>query len=534
MAKKKIQDISRLLEIIQPKDQHGDPTISTWQRKIDDLFADKVFRKIVRNLINSKRPSSKQTKFLTALFELILEGEQREWDHKHINDLRRFARDYLLRKIAPEGAYFEEPFLSAIDCQRALLQRKVATREQARAKRDAFKNLLAILQQPGTLERARLALLGLSYGVNEVDEDLCAELEEVLDSVSSFPGIEGDYLFLTTRRWNRLRLETKRTPPFCLEPKKHSRLICVTSIKGGVGKSTVAATLAYCLARENKSVCIVEADTIGPAIMWQLDWPKSYFPSFEGKPFPFFHRLLLNKDFADVHLYLHPVTFPGRKKFGKVSLLIGSFRPSVVDRMEAFWQSRTGRVLQDEALSPAIEELSRILLKDEGFEHVILDLSPGIAGAASRTMKAVLTMKGSIVFVARSRAADIVTMALEAEGILGPMANLERAAMVINGIRPGTSKSLTDVNHLVKLLEAHRQILAYTEGFPHQKVREWISSSLRRVGIENSKTVDEVPELRFLNEPGHPKGLYSLFQDNTVRDKVVGPIYDLLKRFGAL
>jgi chromosome partitioning protein len=45
-------------------------------------------------------------------------------------------------------------------------------------------------------------------------------------------------------------------------------IISVTSLKGGVGKSTVAQNLAVCFAHSEYSVCIVDVDTNQSALRW--------------------------------------------------------------------------------------------------------------------------------------------------------------------------------------------------------------------------------------------------------------------------
>lgn len=45
-------------------------------------------------------------------------------------------------------------------------------------------------------------------------------------------------------------------------------IISVTSLKGGVGKSTVAQNLAVCFAHSQYSVCIVDVDTNQSALRW--------------------------------------------------------------------------------------------------------------------------------------------------------------------------------------------------------------------------------------------------------------------------
>lgn len=52
--------------------------------------------------------------------------------------------------------------------------------------------------------------------------------------------------------------------PFSLEKVKH--IVAVSSGKGGVGKSTVAANLAVALAQQGYKVGLVGADIFGPCL----------------------------------------------------------------------------------------------------------------------------------------------------------------------------------------------------------------------------------------------------------------------------
>ncbi|WP_461137387.1 nucleotide-binding protein, partial [Spirosoma terrae] len=45
-------------------------------------------------------------------------------------------------------------------------------------------------------------------------------------------------------------------------------IISVTSLKGGVGKSTIAQNLAVCFAHSKYTVCIVDVDTNQSALRW--------------------------------------------------------------------------------------------------------------------------------------------------------------------------------------------------------------------------------------------------------------------------
>lgn len=73
--------------------------------------------------------------------------------------------------------------------------------------------------------------------------------------------------------------------PFSLEKVKH--VVAVSSGKGGVGKSTVAANLAVALAQQGYKVGLVDADIFGPSIpkMFGCEDARPYMTEIGGKEF---------------------------------------------------------------------------------------------------------------------------------------------------------------------------------------------------------------------------------------------------------
>ncbi|HNZ50242.1 MAG TPA: P-loop NTPase [Bacilli bacterium] len=82
------------------------------------------------------------------------------------------------------------------------------------------------------------------------------------------------------------------------------KFIIIASGKGGVGKSTVAANLAYALTRQNKKVALIDADIYGSSIPKILEMPHDYPSANENNKIIPFNRfgieLMSTEFFAEI------------------------------------------------------------------------------------------------------------------------------------------------------------------------------------------------------------------------------------------
>ena len=103
--------------------------------------------------------------------------------------------------------------------------------------------------------------------------------DDVLDAASAAPGIDEvdlDVTVMDPAERKALVERLKSSRPMQFGPDTLTRIIAVTSGKGGVGKSTVTANLAATLARRGQRVGLIDADVHGysiPGILGLEDRP---------------------------------------------------------------------------------------------------------------------------------------------------------------------------------------------------------------------------------------------------------------------
>ena len=120
-------------------------------------------------------------------------------------------------------------------------------------------------EQNGTVE------IKLTVSYCPYQDQLKAEVEQALNQEFSEGRVSVSLTAMTKAELDDLKLKLrgpKKTNPF--GPGTSTRVILVSSGKGGVGKSTIAASLATGLANSGKQVGLLDADIFGFSIMQQM------------------------------------------------------------------------------------------------------------------------------------------------------------------------------------------------------------------------------------------------------------------------
>ena len=105
-------------------------------------------------------------------------------------------------------------------------------------------------------------LVGLVLAVDGLDKTAAERLQAAVEAAAKrVPGVSTVRIILTADR-----AATPAAAPKTTTVPGIRKLVAVASGKGGVGKSTVAANLAFALARAGQTVGLLDADIYGPSV----------------------------------------------------------------------------------------------------------------------------------------------------------------------------------------------------------------------------------------------------------------------------
>lgn len=228
-----------------------------------------------------------------------------------------------------------------------------------------IRDLLMEVKYPGSTQN--IVALDMVQQIRAEGDKLCFRLVFQRQNDPFMPSLKKkcETLILEKTSYKEVEIETifmqELERPLSLEKVKN--IVAVSSGKGGVGKSTVAANLAVALALQGYKVGLVDADIFGPSIpkMFDCEDERPYMTEVDGKE------------------YIVPV-----EKYGVKLLSIGFF----VDPASA-------TVWRGPMASNALKQMVEQGYWDE-LDYMLIDLPPGTSDI-HLTLVQTVALTGAIV-----------------------------------------------------------------------------------------------------------------------------------------
>lgn len=182
-------------------------------------------------------------------------------------------------------------------------------------------------------------------------------IDAVRNNISKMEGVNAVNVQLASSQAAAAAQQSAPKPDSTYLPQV-KRKIAVASGKGGVGKSTVAVNLAVALAKQGKSVGLLDADIYGPSIPLMLGVHEK--PSFDGTK-------------------LHPI-----ERYGVKLMSLGFL---LTDESPVIWRGPL--------VMRAIQQLMRDVEWGD-LDVIVFDMPPG-TGDAQLTLSQSITLDGAVI-----------------------------------------------------------------------------------------------------------------------------------------
>lgn len=223
------------------------------------------------------------------------------------------------------------------------------------------------------------------------------------------------------------------------------KAICVTSHKGGVGKTTIAVGLAALLAEDfDAKVCLVEADIFGPglATAFSVDRPAMYLNEF-----------LLLKDRSEARTVSAAdlvVSLPIEMRSVKTVLagIEPNLKQQTISRVQDLDVEQTYKWIC--ALCEKLEDLDQ--------EYLIVDNAPGIAGLQLAFQWYTFNTNGLNVFVSTPDRPALIGLLVDmgASSAVLDEWRLEKCSLVMNRVWPEQLNHYDSVEGLCDWVQGDR------------------------------------------------------------------------------
>ena len=392
-----------------------------------DSLSRSGMKRFSKKIQSNKDINEKDSELYSDIFSMaqfaVESGVQHNLISVMIQDCKKFAADGILI----DGAV---TFLGKV------MERYATSEDEVKEAKDAFDALLAGInpktKNPILAEKSLFILSGYHSILTE------RERNQMIGAINQIEEPEGSAgrLFRRVIRYEKMLKNIKHAlSESKLDPNKYiCPVISVHSGKGGVGKSVIALALAINLARKGKKVCIVDCDDEGPCLHFYIKVDPD-----KQKNCMFFSDWFCRKEYQKTipQSLIQPMILPSSKKFPikhTIKVIPGSFHPGDIDRLDKFQRGKrppNGNYYENQAI---LRNLFSKLIVDEGFDHIIVDTSPGNAHLSYDVLMSVIGFGGAAVFIIRPRPVDFTAFCMD-HIWLGNRLGRFKAALVLNNIK---------------------------------------------------------------------------------------------------
>lgn len=506
-------------------------TKQDWESHISNL-SEENFLTQLRILINKTKLSVNEKNLINISLKLTEYGDENEFYHKEMGNLREFSRKFIakIENVLP----VEELFENAVDCQISTIRRYVHSDMMVSAKKYAIKTLVDFIKKFPESIQAKNILYKFGFIISILDPTSLTDVYKALKTKKIKQHFGEAYLYTSLKReCNKLLniLSLSDCIDFKLSDAERGRVIGIHSIKGGVGKTLIGCAIAVILAEQGRKVCIVDADTTGPSLMFNLSYPVLFpYKWNKNNRFPFFHNIIMQDDLDNIDRYLFTPEIPPDTS-GSIKTVVGCFRPAVVTDMDRYQRTdRAPKKARYNEYSFRLAKTIEVLITKKKFDHVIIDTSPGVVGTSYATINAVLGIGGAMIFVTHPRVPDIVGSCIEYEAFIDSPFLKKRGLLLINSVAVDSSIDYTNVDDLMNALENWEELTAFTNGHPFKSVLDGLRKILS--GMQKELIcLNEFDELRKQNQVHSSTNLFNLFRESTLQQDFMPKIINLLKQF---
>lgn len=362
------------------------------------------------------------------------------------DDLEILCLGFSLAKQALEDGNSGGPLRTLVDCADNLARKGIhvsdapaflvaiftvlyASQEKdAELKDRAFRSFLDGLASPNLIV-AEAYTVSSTFMHSFLNDTQVIKLQQALDSAKLPVNSSAMHYLATTTRSLKLRKQfskqIKETAFKCDHP---SQLISIHSVKGGVGKSLIAIAIALALAKSNRKVCLIDLDIHGPMLFFALPTRPTTTTQFFNEWLRHKGNVGISKSISNL---LIPIQSHSNSWLSNVSLIASPPNPAGIAEMDSLHRPNTAPSKGEYDVSRrCLITLYKYLVKNCGFDHIIVDSSPGLIDLSFSSLTTTIEVDGTPICVVRPRPVDLL-ISMNEFSSLGP-ALLKRIIFFLN------------------------------------------------------------------------------------------------------